>query len=72
MCCLCTINNENANDMTTQVYEIKIGRKWNKVRATSMKALNAYCKENNISDWRVVGMMSIAEMEESKSLKVIA
>jgi hypothetical protein len=58
--------------MTTQVYEIKIGRKWNKVRATSMAALNAYCKENNIPDWRMVGMMSRAEIKESESFKVVA
>ena len=63
--------------MTTQeikssVYEIKINRKWSKVRATSMQALNNWCKENNVSDWRMVGMMSIAETKESQLLKVVA
>lgn len=58
--------------MTTQVYEIKINRKWSRVRATSMKALNDWSKENNVSDWRMVGMMSIAETAESQSLKVVA
>jgi hypothetical protein len=55
-----------------QVFEIKIGRKYTKVRATSMSAVNTYCKENGISDWRMVGMMSISEMEASKMLPVVA
>lgn len=55
-----------------QVFEIKIGRKYTKVRATSMSAINTYCKENGIADWRTVGMMSRAEIEASKSLKIVA
>ena len=55
-----------------QVFEIKIGRKYTKVRATSMSAVNTYCKENNIADWRMVGMMSRAEIEASKALTVVA
>jgi hypothetical protein len=55
-----------------KVFEIKIGRKWSKVRASSITALNTYCKENNIADWRMVGMMSISEMEASKMLPVVA
>jgi len=55
-----------------KVFEIKIGRKWSKVRASSMSAINQYCKENGISDWRMVGMMSISEMEASKMLPVVA
>jgi hypothetical protein len=55
-----------------KVFEIKIGKKWSKVRATSMSAVNTYCKENGISDWRMVGMMSRAEMEASKMIPVVA
>ena len=59
--------------MKTQVYEIKIKRNWKKVRATSMKALSDYTKQNpGIKDWRMVGMMSSSEMIESKNLEVIA
>lgn len=63
---------ENSNEIKSSVYEIKINRKWSKVRATSMAALNNWAKENNVSDWRMVGMMSTAEIKESKSLKVVA
>jgi hypothetical protein len=55
-----------------KVFEIKIGRKWSKVRASSMAAINTYCKENNIADWRMVGMMSRAEIEASKTIIVVA
>ena len=53
------------------VYEIKINRKWSKVRASSMTALSAWAKQNNVSDWRMVGMMSRTEMAESKNLKIV-
>ena len=56
----------------TKVFEIKIGRTWTKVRATSMKALNDWGKENGVKDWRMVGMMSISEIAASQSLKVVA
>lgn len=56
----------------TNVYEIKNGRKWTKVRATSMMALNNWAQENKIIAWRMVGMMSIAETRESQDLKVVA
>lgn len=59
--------------MTTQVYEIKIKRNWKKVRATSMKALSDYTKQNTeIKDWRMVGMMSSSEIIESQKLEVVA
>ena len=61
-----------ASYVKSSVYEIKIGRKWSKVRATSIKALSDWSKENGVSDWRMVGMMSKSEAEESKSLKVVA
>ena len=51
----------NSTEIKSSVYEIKINRKWLKVRATSMIALNNWAKENNVSDWRMVGMMSISE-----------
>jgi hypothetical protein len=60
------------NEIKSSVYEIKINRKWSRVRATSMKALSDWAKENNVSDWRMVGMMSISETKESQSLKLIA
>lgn len=53
------------------VYEIKSKGKWSKVRATSMKALSDWAKENNVSDWRMVGMMSRAELQESQNLEVV-
>ena len=56
----------------TKVFEIKIGRNWEKVRATSMKALNDWGKENGVKDWRMVGMMSRLETIESQKLKVVA
>lgn len=56
----------------SSVYEVKINRKWSKVRATSMKALSDWAKENNVSDWRMVGMMSITETENSKNLTIVA
>ena len=58
--------------MKTQVYEIKQNRKWSKVRATSMKALSDWTKQNNVSDWRMVGMMSASETRESQNLQVVA
>ena len=58
--------------MKTQVYEIKKGRKTETVRATSIKAVSDFCKENNYSNWRMVGMMSRSEMILSKNLRVVA
>ena len=58
--------------MNTQVYEIKKGRKWETVRATSMQAINTYCKDNGYNDWRMCGMMSRSEMIANKNLKVVA
>jgi hypothetical protein len=36
-----------------------------------MKSLSDWAKENNVSDWRMVGMMSISEIKESQSFKVV-
>lgn len=58
--------------MNTAIYEIKINRKWSKVRATSMIALNNWCNTMNIKQWRMCGMMSISELQESQSLIVVA
>ena len=57
---------------TTNIYEVKINRKWSKVRATSMMALSQWCEKMNIKEWRMCGMLSIAELQESQSLTVIA
>jgi hypothetical protein len=62
----------NSNEIKSSVYEVKINRKWSKVRATSMIALSNWAKENNVSDWRMVGIMSISETKESQLLKVVA
>lgn len=56
----------------TNVYEVKKGRKWSKVQATSMLGLDKWCAENGYSEWRMVGMQSIAELAENKNLPVVA
>ena len=63
----------NVPKIKTNVYEVKIGKKWFKVRATSMKALSDWSKikENNVSDWCFVGMMSRSEILESQSLEIV-
>lgn len=44
------------------IYEVKISKfNWQYVLAESMAAVDAYCKENSLSDWRMVGMMSREE-----------
>ena len=40
------------------IYEIKDGKNWKYVLADSMKEVNNFCKINNISNWRVPGMLS--------------
>lgn len=59
-------------DLSTKVFEIKVGNKWTKVRATSMKAINDWCEANNVSDWRMVGMQSMSEMLKNNELKIVA
>jgi len=61
-----------AQEIKSSVYEIKANRKWSKIRATNMLALSNWAKLNNVTDWRMVGMMSISETKESYSLKVVA
>lgn len=56
----------------TNIYEIKMNRKWSKVRATSMIALNKWCEEMGIKEWRMCGMMSSYELLESKEITVVA
>ena len=58
--------------MSLALFEIKIGRNWERVRATSMMALNNWGKENGVKDWRMVGMISRIEIIESKKLRVVA
>lgn len=44
------------------IYEVKVSKfNWRYILADSMKAIDTYCKENNFSDWRMVGMMSREE-----------
>jgi hypothetical protein len=47
-------------------FEIKKGRKWTMVQASSMKAINEYCKNNDYSDWRMVGMQSTEQLKYNK------
>jgi hypothetical protein len=47
-------------------FEIKKGRKWTMVQASSIKALNQFCKDNGYSDWRMLGMQSIEQLEFNK------
>lgn len=60
--------------VTTSIFEIKRTprAKWVKVRASGMKALSDWAKENNIHDWRTVGMQSRSEMLENQSLPIVA
>jgi hypothetical protein len=60
------------SNVIAAVYEIKVNRKWSKVRATSMKALSDWSKQNNVADWRMVGMMSKSELEASKTIEIVA
>lgn len=58
-------------EIKSNVYEVKINRSWSKVRATSMIALNEWCKKIGITEFRSVGMMSRAEIAESQSLTIV-
>lgn len=60
------------NTIKSNVYEVKQNGKWSKARATSMIALSNWAKQNSVSDFRSVGMMSRAEIAESQSLNVVA
>ena len=54
-----------------KIFEIKIGRKWEKVQSESIKSLSDYCKNNNVKNWRMLGMQSRDEMAISKFLRVV-
>lgn len=48
--------------MLKNIYEVKISAfKWEYVLADSIHIVDAYCKENNFADWRMVGMLSHEE-----------
>ena len=64
--------NETKKNRIMKVFEIKIGRTWKRVRATSIKSLSDWSKENNVKDWRMVGMISRLEIKESQNLKIVA
>jgi hypothetical protein len=55
----------------TKRFEVKIGRNWKQVRATSMSALSTWAKENGVSDWRMLGMASRSEIEQSLTWEVV-
>ena len=54
-----------------KIFEIKIGRKWEKVQSESIKSLSDYCKNNNVKNWKMVGMQSRDEMAINKFLRVV-
>lgn len=60
------------NEIKSTVYEVKNGRKWFAVRATSFKSLIEWAKKNGCSDYRFVGMMSNNEIMKSQNLEVVA
>lgn len=47
-------------------FEIKNGKNWELVQASSMMAINKFCKNNGYTDWRMCGMMSRTELENNK------
>lgn len=53
------------------VYSIKKGKSWTRVKATSMKALNNFCNENGFTDWRTEGMRSLSQMKQDENLQII-
>jgi len=54
-----------------KVFEIKIGKTYKKVTASSILVLNSWCEKNNISYWRMIGMQSRSEIEQNKRLDFI-
>ena len=47
------------------IYQVKVSRtEWEYILADSMKSVNEYCKENNLSDWRTASMMSRDKISE--------
>lgn len=56
----------------TSIYEIKKGRTRSMVRATSMKAMADWAKDNGVKSWSTGWMYSAAEMSKYESLPVVA
>ena len=54
-----------------KIFETKIGRKWEKVQSESIKSLSEYCKNNNLKDWRMVGMQSRDEILGNRFLRIV-
>lgn len=54
-----------------KIFEIKIGRKWEKVQSESINSLSEYCKINNVKDWRMIGMQSRDEMLGNRFLRIV-
>jgi hypothetical protein len=61
-----------AMNNATKRFEVKIGRNWKKVRATSMAALSAWAKANGATDWSMLGMASRSEIQQSLTWDVVA
>lgn len=60
------------NEQKYQVYDIKKGRKWQRVRASSMIALNNWAMANGYTYWVLVGMQSREELANNKNLPFVA
>lgn len=56
----------------TSIYEIKKGRTKSMVRATSMKAMADWAKDNGVKSWSTGWMYSAVQLEQFKSLPVVA
>jgi hypothetical protein len=54
------------------VFDVKINRRWKRVRATSIMALAKWAESNGNLNWVMVGMMSRAEIILSKNLEMVA
>lgn len=55
-----------------KVFEIKRNGKWSKVQSESIVTLNSWAEKNNVSNWRMVGMMSRSEINEAKKLPIVS
>jgi len=50
------------------IYEVKVSKfEWGFVLAGSASEVDAYCKENNLSDWRSARMLARCEYERIRA-----
>jgi len=53
------------------LYEVKMGRKYEVVKASNMMEVSKICEEKGFSDFRSCGMMSISELAYHKEFAPI-